>query len=528
MNQLLVAIIAFSSIAYNASLEAGESSRMIYGEAARIENIDPYTIHDASAYRLSDLIFDDLISVGPNGTYQPSLAESWQVEKSGSAVLVKLKDGVFWHSSKNEAQKELTTSDITTTIRILKSDNSDIPNSERFRILAKAERISSKLVRIHYTRALADPLKPLLFKVLPDHLLHNSSGLSRNNPFTKNPFGTGPYKIGEINKQGEILLVANDSYFKGAPKIKQIIMKPFADQTIMAQSLLFRSLDLVTYLSPKDLKEVEGDRKMQLVPYEAQSFSFIALNTETEALKDRRVRQAISYAINRAEMLEAFFQGKGQLISGPFAPTSWAYNLDVKGYEFDTKRASSLLQQSGYYTSDSNNTKSNESLKKIKLNFAVPIAGESEMIKRLALAVQSYLVKVGIETNLNFYEWEIWKRKVLGEQDYDITIASWDFDDSANITSLFHSSSSRPWGNNFVKYSNASVDSMLLEAEATNDFDKKRAIFKKLHSVIANDSPYVFLWTLKHHAAHNQRLTGVRVEPFSFFKHISMWNVRDI
>jgi peptide/nickel transport system substrate-binding protein len=161
----------------------------------------------------------------------------------------------------------------------------------------------------------------------------------------------------------------------------------------------------------------------------------------------------------------------------------------------------------------------------VSLVFAVPLAGESEMIKRVVLAFQSYLEGVGLKVDLQFMDWLVWKKKVLEEHDYDVTIASWTFDDASNITSLFHSGSAKPWGNNFVMYSNPEVDSLLTEADATNDFDKRRAIYHKLHAVLADEAPYAYLWTLMHHAAHNTRLTGVRVEPFAFFKYIVSWQL---
>jgi peptide/nickel transport system substrate-binding protein len=212
-------------------------------------------------------------------------------------------------------------------------------------------------------------------------------------------------------------------------------------------------------------------------------------------------------------MLDAFFAGKGRTISGPFPPTSWAYNLDVKPLGYDPARAKALLKAAGLEG------------KPVSLVFAVPLAGESEMIKRIVLAFQGYLAAVGVKVDLQFMDWLVWKKKVLEEHDYDVTIASWSFDDASNITSLFHSSSARPWGNNFVLYSNPEVDSLLTEADTTNDFDKRRAIYHKLHSILADEAPYTYLWTLMHHAAHNDRLTGVRVEPFQFFKYVAGWHL---
>ena len=149
------------------------------------------------------------------------------------------------------------------------------------------------------------------------------------------------------------------------------------------------------------------------------------------------------------------------------------------------------------------------------------------MIKRIVLAFQSFLADAGIQVDLQFMDWLVWKKKVLLEHDYDVTIASWSFDDSSDISSLFHSSSAKPWGNNFVMYRNDEVDSLITEASVTNDFDKRRAIYHKLHAILADDAPYTFLWTLMHHAAHDVKLSGVKVEPFSFFKHIVSWRMGD-
>jgi len=526
MNRHALGISALAFLMNSAIFAAAKKDHLIYGESAKVEQFDPYTVHEASGQRLAELIFDDLVEVGPGGEYIPGLAKSWSIEDGGTAVVVHLREQVYWHPEGDEPQKALNAADIVTTIRLLKSPNSNIPNADRFQIFKDTQVIGKHTVKISFQRALSDPIRTLLFKVLPDHILGTSQELSRDHRFTKQPIGTGPYRFVSANPQGEILLESNSNYFKGVPRIAKIVMKPFADQTVMAQSLMFRSLDLVTYLSPKDLREVTGDRNLQLVPYDALSFSFLALNNGRPLLRDRRVRQAISYSIHREEVLEAFFQGEGQLISGPFSPTSWAYNLDVQSFSHNPQRSRELLRAAGLVEQADNSWLTSNG-KPAKLDFAVPIAGESEIMKRIALAMQAYLQEIGLSTTIRFLEWNVWKEEVLGQQNYDITIAFWDFDDSANIASLFHSNNARSWGNNFVNYRNPKVDSMLTEAEATNDFDKRRAIYKSLHANIADDAPYVFLWTLKHHAAHNDRLTGVQIEPFSFFKHIAAWSMKE-
>lgn len=507
------------------SAAAAGNNQVVYGEATRLDSYDVYTVHEAPGQRLGDLLFDSLAEVGVGGEYVPSLAKSWSIESGGTSVLFELRDDVTWNAGPQGTTEKLKPEDIVTTVRLLLSTQSDIPNRERFSALKSAEKVSGTSVRIYFTRAMVDPLRASLFKILPHHALGAAPSLKRDSEFARQPIGTGPYSLVKVSNQGEILLSANKSYFKGAPGIERIVMKSYADQTIMAQSLMYNSLDLITYVSPRDLGEVVGDAKLSVLPYDALSFSFFGLNTDRGILRDKRVRRALSLAVNRTEMMEAFFQGKGRLISGPFPPTSWAYNLDVKPLQYDVSRAKALLKETGLIDKNGDGILETPAGKEIVLSFAVPLSGESEMIKRIVLAYQGYLEAVGIKLDLQFMDWLVWKKKVLDEHDYDITIASWSFDDASNITSLFHSSSARPWGNNFVMYKNPEVDSLLTEADATNDPDKRRAIYHKLHAILADDAPYTYLWTLMHHAAHNTRMSGVRIEPFSFFKHVVSWQL---
>ena len=506
-----------------------EPNQMVYGETTRLDTFDPYTVHEAAGVRLSDLLFDSLVDIGPGGDYKAALAKSWKVEEAGLSVVFELQENVFWHPALGEVPTSrphpLCPEDIMVTIRLLHSPQSEIPNRERFNVVRSAERIDDTHVRVRLSRAMMDPLRALTFKILPAHVVGASTSLRRDSEFARFPIGTGPFQFTKANAQGEVLLLSNPKYYARKPKLDRIVMKAYADQAVMAQSLMFNSLDLITYVSPRDLGEIISDQRLSVVPYDALSFSFFAMNTDRGVLKDKRVRQAIALSINRQEMLDAFFQGKGRLISGPFPPTSWAYNLDVKPVIYDVDRAKALLTAAGLIDKDQDGLLEAPSGNPIKLSFAVPMAGESETIKRMVLAFQSYLEASGIRVELQFMDWLVWKKKVLEEHDYDVTIASWSFDDASNISSLFHSSSAKPWGNNFVMHRSQEVDSLLSEADATLDFDKRRAIYHKLHAMIADETPYVFLWTLMHHAAHTSRLTGVRVEPFTFFKYITSWRM---
>jgi len=220
-------------------------------------------------------------------------------------------------------------------------------------------------------------------------------------------------------------------------------------------------------------------------------------------------------------MLDSFFQGQGTIISGPFAPGSWAYNLDVQPLDFDPEKAIELLNEAGFVKGDDGIMVKDG--QKLSLTLKVPIAKESEAIKRVVLAFKNYLNKIGVDIEGEFKEWLSWKEDVFLKHDFDIIFASWVFDDSADISSLFHSAEIGQWKNNFGAYSNPEIDSLIVESKLTLDHEKRRTINRKLHAIIADESPYTFLWTLTNYAAFNKKLRRVAIHPYKFFSFADDW-----
>jgi peptide/nickel transport system substrate-binding protein len=97
------------------------------------------------------------------------------------------------------------------------------------------------------------------------------------------------------------------------------------------------------------------------------------------------------------------------------------------------------------------------------------------------------------------------------------------FDDSADISSLFHSGEIGPWKNNFISYSNPEVDSLINESKLTLDHEKRRTINRKLHAILADETPYTFLWTLTNYAAYHSKVRHVAIHPYKFFSFADEW-----
>ena len=455
---------------FSSNYAFSSSSRLIYGETISSSTFDPYTSQEASSQRLTDLIFDSLIELDQDGRYVSALAKQWFISQDRRSVTILLKQNVFWHPEEGASKQLFTSRDVKETISLVKNPKSKVPNKSLFNSIREVQIINKYSMKIHFTRPIADPLRYCLFKIIPAYKFKKNNVLDQNHPFVSQPIGTGKYRFVKLNKTGEILLQRNEQYFGTKPNIEEIIMKFYADKNVMSQSLLYKALDLVTFVSPRDLNEIMGDKSLNIIPYDAQSFSFFAINNKSHFFKNTKVRRAISQAINRQEMLDAFYNGKGTLISGPFSPTSWAYNLNVKNAKFNPDEAKQILSKAGFKDKNKDGIFETYKGKKVKIKFLVPNTGESETIKRISLAFQNYMSQVGLYVQLKFVDWKVWKKKVLKDHNYDMTIASWTFDDASNITSLFHSSNNKAWGNNFVNYHSKEKDASEQEEKTWNDF----------------------------------------------------------
>ncbi len=504
-----------------APVEAVSGGTLAYGEFGRPSTIDPITNNEMASLRLVELMFNGLVAINARQELVPDLAERWDVADNGRRYLFDLRRDVVWHDG-----RPFTADDVVFTYQVIANPKTVSSLKLRYEFIEAVRKLDDYRVEILLKRPVLNALGKLTFKIIPKHALEGRDYLTRSDPFVQNPIGTGPYRLERVGGDGEYVLVANERYYKGRPHIDRIVMRPFADQNIMTQALLFNAIDMIVQVSPKDLPEIDGDRRFVLTPYNALSYAFFAYNLRHPLLADRRVRQAITYAIDRQEMLDAFFGGRGTLISGPFAPGSWAYNLDVKPYPFDRAKAKALLAAAGLADTDGDGMLEKDG-QPVRLTLKVPIEKESDAVKRVVLAFQNYLKAVGLDVRVEFREWQAWKEDVFGRQEFDIVFASWVFDDSADISSLFHSGEIGPWRNNFIGYSNPEVDALIVKAKVTLDREKRRSIYQKLHAMLAEEQPYTFLWTLTNYAASHRKIRRLAIHPYTFFAFVDDWFIAE-
>ena len=501
---------------------------LIYGEYGAPIRLVPILANDSISVRLIELIYGSLVYYDANGALKGDLAEKWDVSKDGKSITFALRRDVLWHPVPGEKEgRPFGADDVVKTFEVMMNPKTVTSLQSRYTFIESVQKLDDFTVVFRLKKQLLNVLGRFTFKIMPAFLLRGVDYLKGDEDLLiyKHPIGTGPYVfVSQEGASAELVLRAYEKFHLGLPYIEKIVMRPFADQNIITQTLLYGGIDLEIRVPPRDIAEIQGDSRFELAPYSTLSYSFFGYNFRNPVLAIKEVRKAISYAINRQEMLGSFFEGKGQIISGPFAPGSWAYNLDVDPIPYSPVESNALLDRAGFIERAKDGVRKKGSYR-LEFQMVVPISKENETTKRVILAFQNYLNTVGIQIDIRWLEWKAWTDAVFVDGDFDIIYADWLFDDSFDISSLFHSKEIGPGRNNIGGYKNPEVDSLLDEARSTLDIEKKRTIYRRLHEILAEEVPYTYLWTLTNYAAYNRKLRRVEIHPTRFFTYIRDWYI---
>ena len=211
----------------------------------------------------------------------------------------------------------------------------------------------------------------------------------------------------------------------------------------------------------------------------AHSYSYVGLNLSNEKFKDKRVRKALSLAIDRDELVDILYFGHGQVCSGPFMPGTGAFNANVKAPKQNIKEAKRLLSELGY---DENNP----------LEFTLTTnTGSSGSYA--AEIIQYQLKKAGVIMNLRVMEWQAFLNTVVLPRNFEAVLMGWSLGLKPDAYSIWHSESRKKGGFNFVGYKNEKVDTLIKKAEKIVNQEKFDEIYREIFKEITDDNAYLFL-----------------------------------
>lgn len=490
----------------------------VTGSIGDARNLVPILASDSSSSDIVGMVFNGLVKYDKDLILIGDLAKSWEILDGGLTIIFHLRDDVKWHDGVRFGAK-----DVEFTYKKLIDPKITTPYSGDFERVKNFEVIDDYTVKITYKEPFSPGLSSWGMPIMPEHILKKED-LNKTD-FSRHPIGTGPYKFKNWKTAEKIVLDFNPDYFEGRPYIDKYIYKIIPDEATMFLELRTQSIDNMG-LSPLQFKkETDSDffkTHFQKFKYPSSSYVYMGFNLNDNKFKDKAVRQAINYAIDKKEIIDIVLLGLGRIATGPFLPESWAYNKDVVPYEYNPGKAKELLAEAGW--ADSNNDGILEKNGQ-KFEFTIVTNQGNEQRKQAAEIIQARLSKVGIKVNIKILEWSVFISQFIDKRRFEAVLLGWSLPRDPDCYDIFYSSKIKEGEFNFVGYDNPEVDRLLVEARREFDEKIRAEYYKKIQAILYDDSPYIFLFVPYSLPIVNSRFHGIKAAPAGIGYNFIKWFV---
>ncbi|PCF67118.1 ABC transporter substrate-binding protein [Staphylococcus pseudintermedius] len=499
-----------------------------------------------------DFFNDSLIDVGDDLKIKPKIL-SWEKDKNDDLKYTfKVKKGIQWQDG-----NPFTINDWIFTLETLADPDYDGPRYSGVAVIqgaeekrnGQADRISGIKKIDDYTAEItfkehkannllelwtSAPISEKVFKDIP------VKDMAKSDAVRKNPIGIGPYKVKRIVDGESVELVKNKDYWRGEPNIDNINLR-VVEQTSMTQALENGDIDMATITAPiaKEIKD-SGSENLQLLQAPSTSYAIVGfvlndydkkaqkIGKERSKYQDKKLRQAMAYAINRKEWIDAFYYGYGKPLNGliPSAHWSGAKEGDVKEYKYDVDKAKQLLDEGGYKDKDGDGFREDPQGKPFVVNLK-HYAGSNPTFEPRTAALKGYWEKVGLKTKVEMEEFGKYSSDLeKSSKDMEVYFRTWQQGSDPDPSELYRSTAL--W--NESRYNNPKADKILDEAVDTkvvgDDNDKRKEKYLEWQKIMAEDVPVIPIVELEDVTAVSSRVKNFEVS-LKGSNPIYEWSVED-
>ncbi|HEV8472820.1 MAG TPA: ABC transporter substrate-binding protein [Methylomirabilota bacterium] len=502
MRTVVVLALALVALVPGASA-APPKDAIVIGLVAEPVTMDPPQITDLNSARVTKRIFEGLVGQ-ELGSYKlvPGLAQSWDISKDGLTYTFKLRPNVKFHDGtpfNAEAVKFVFERQLndkgpyyaTGTYPYVKGFLGNV---------AGVEVLDATTVQIK----LKAPLTPFLQYLAHQSLFMFSPEALRKwgKDIVKHPVGTGAFKLETWEPGVKVVLSRNDQYWGGAPKIRQAIYVPIVEAQARLVALKTGDIDLTMDVPPDSLDELRRDPNIVVAESNSSAVWYVTLNTRHPILKDRRVRQALNYAVNKEAIIRDILRGTAIVARGPLSPVYGAFYEDnLARYPHDLDRARALLKEAGHAGG-------------FELTFLVPESGSGmQSPVEMATVIQANLAQIGVRAKIQTMEWGAYLKKYLDQP--DMAEMSWNpsIGDPDHMMYMLLSSDRFPPAFNAGYYQNDRVDDLLRRARTTVDEKARVPLYREAQKLVVEDAPWIFVDHGKQVIVHRKRVQGFKLHP---------------
>jgi oligopeptide transport system substrate-binding protein len=506
---VLLALGAWGCARRTGASATGDADRrtLRLAQTAEPTTFDPALVQDGPTIEVLMHLYDGLVQWTTENKLAPAIAERWEVGENGRLYTFHLRPDVKFSNGRT-----VTAADFVygMTRALLPAARSSVAMTYLNDIVGARAVADGKATTLdgvtavddHTLRIKIDAPKayflskltyPTAYAVCREAIEGNGGQIDE-----RNVVGTGPFRLGEYRRGEHLLLVANDTYFEGRPKLDQIDRLIVLDAGTRHQMYEAGQLDIVD-VSTADLEQDQRDARLskELRKFDRPAVFYCAMNqTAFPPFRDRRVRQAFNEAIDRRRLIQTVLMGVNQPAEGIVPPGVPGYDAAFKGLDFDPAQARRLLGEAGY--------PDGKGFPALTLTFRERVPD----IKRSAEVVAEMLrTNLGVTVTLHELEWG----KFLAERNrgsMPFYFLRWmaDYLDPQNFLSvMLHSGAPE----NTIGYHNPTFDRLCDQADTMQDPQRRLALYHQAETLVVQDAAWVPIYFQKDVELWNPRLQGV-------------------
>jgi peptide/nickel transport system substrate-binding protein len=450
---------------------------------------------------IDGLIYSELVTIDAHGNDVPDLAAvvptqaNGGISKDGLTITYHLRPNAVWHDG-----VPVTSADVKYTWQQVMNPRNNTLTHHGYDEIASIDTPDSHTVVMHMKRVFPPAIDTIFgesdtaYRILPKHLLSQFPNLN-SIPFNAAPVGSGPYRFGRWERNDRIVLIANENYFKGAPKIKEIDLLLVPDSNTEEAVLRSGGADLALDATSSFYNNIANDPSVTRLLVPAPSWVAAIFNLKRPPLDDPAVRHAIAYAIDAGAIVKKSTYGTGTTAIADLTPFSWAYPTGLKPLPFDPARARAILERDGWRPGSDGIRAKNGTRLSLQLVFGLG----SQTVRNIAAQLQQNLRDVGIDLQLRGYEYQMLYSSVqtggiLNSGKFDIAFYSWVAGADPDNSSQWLCAMAPPAGNNVAHYCNPAMDAAQAKALSTFDRPTRKAAYRTIEELLLSDLPAVFLY----------------------------------
>lgn len=520
----VILAVFFLLIALDSSAISDDTSAPAFGDAIVVSSISdartlvPIIASDSASSDICGMIFNALVKYDKDLNVVGDLAESWEILDGALTILFHLRKGVRWHDG-----APFTAKDVEFTYKKLMDPDIKTPYSGDFERIKKLEVLDDYTVKVAYKEPFSPALSSWGMWIMPQHLLRNED--LNNTAFARSPTGTGPYKFKSWKTGEKIELIANDDYFEGRPYISRYIYRIIPDDATIFLELQTQGVDLSILAPLQYTRQTDNNffkSNYRKFKYPSFGYTYLGYNLSDPRFGDVRVRRAINYAVDKERIIDSVLFGLAKVLTGPFMTDSWAYDKEVEPVSRDLEKSRELLREAGWIDANGDGWVEKDGR---LFEFTVLVnQGNGERLK-CAEMIQDDLKNTGIRMKIRVLEWSAMINEFINKRRFEAVLMGWFLSRDPDNYDIWHSSKTREGEFNFIGYRNEEVDALLEEGRRTFDQAKRSDIYHKVHRIIYNDQPCLFLYSAEMLPIIHKRFRNVEASPIGLGYNFIKWYV---